>query len=354
MMGHEFHFRDKVPVAVLGATGSVGQRFIELLANHPWFSIRAIAASEKSVGKRYVNAVNWLSSTPIPKHVAQMVVQPCLPNVDCPLIFSAMDSSVAGEIEADFAREGYMVVTNARNHRMEADVPLLVPEINPEHLQVLNQAGRYKGKIVANPNCSTIGLVLALKPLDRFGIEQVHVVTMQAVSGAGYPGVASLDMIDNLIPYISGEEEKMESESLKILGLYDGNQFISHPLKISAQCNRVPVSDGHTECVSIKFKQKPTRDEIIEAWRSFTSEAQALQLPSAPIQPLHYFEEKNCPQPKMHRNLDKGMAVSIGRLRPCPLFDFKFTLLSHNTIRGAAGGAILNGEILLKKGFIRW
>jgi aspartate-semialdehyde dehydrogenase len=235
---------------------------------------------------------------------------------------------------------------------MEADVPLLVPEVNPEHLQVLKQEGRYKGKIIANPNCSTIGLALALKPLDRFGIEQVHVVTMQAVSGAGYPGVASLDVIDNLIPHISGEEEKIESEPLKILGQYDGKQFLSHGAKISAQCNRVPISDGHTECVSIKFKNKPTKEEMIAAWRSFTSEAQAMQLPLAPAHPIHYFEERNYPQPKVHRHLDKGMAVSIGRLRDCPLFDYKFTLFSHNTIRGAAGGALLNGEILVKKGFV--
>ena len=353
-MGHEFHYREKIPVAILGATGSVGQRFVELLAHHPWFEICAVAASEKSVGKRYADAVTWLANQPIPQNIAEMVLQPCIPNLDCALVFSALDPSVAGVIEADFAREGYLVVTNARNHRMEADVPLLVPEVNPEHLQVLGQEGRYKGKIVANPNCSTIGLALALKPLDRFGIELVHVVTMQAVSGAGYPGVASLDVIDNLIPHISGEEEKMESEPLKILGTYDGRQFLSHQVKISAHCNRVPVSDGHTECVSIKFKEKPTREEIIEAWRSFTSEAQTLKLPLAPACPIHYFEESNYPQPKIHRHLDKGMAVSIGRLRDCPLFDYKFTLLSHNTIRGAAGGAILNAELLVKKGFVFW
>lgn len=354
MMGHGFHFRDKIPVAILGATGSVGQRFIELLADHPWFEITSVAASEKSAGKRYGEAVHWMAHAPIPSAVAEMIIQPCTPNLNCRLVFSALDSSVAGEIEEAFAKEGYLVVTNARNHRMEADVPLLVPEVNSEHLKVLDGLTRFKGKIVANPNCSTIGLVLALKPLEKFGLEQIHAVTMQAVSGAGYPGVASLDVIDNLIPYISGEEEKMETEPLKILGQYNGSRFIPNSAKISAHCNRVPVTDGHTECISVKFKHKPSKKEIIHAWNTFTSEAQTMQLPLAPLRPVYYFDEKNYPQPKIHRNLDKGMAVSIGRLRDCPLFDYKFTLLSHNTIRGAAGGSLLNAEILVKKGYVHW
>lgn len=343
----------KIPVGILGATGSVGQRFIELLANHPWFEITALAASERSVGKPYREAVNWLGTTALPAAIGAMEVKPCTPNLPCEWVFSGLDSSVAGEIESSFAEAGYVVHSNARNHRMNADVPLLVPEVNSDHMQLLPKQRYSKGKIITNPNCSVIGLVLALKPLlDSFGLEAVHVVTMQAISGAGYPGVASLDIMDNVIPYIKDEEQKMESEPLKILGTYRNGHIEPYALKLSAHCNRVPVNDGHLECVSIKLKRKASKAEIIAAWRNFQGTAQKLKLPMAPLQPVHYFDEENFPQPKLHRNLDKGMAVSVGRLRECPLFDYKFAILSHNTIRGAAGGALLNAELMAAPGRI--
>lgn len=355
MMGTDYHFRDKVPVAILGATGSVGQRFIELLATHPWFDIIAIAASERSAGKRYGDAVNWLMGTPIPTHIANMQIKSCIPEIACPLVFSGLDSSVAGDIETSFANAGYIVVSNARNHRMQPDVPLLIPEVNSSHLGLLKLQKFPKGKIITNPNCSTIGLALALKPIhDAFGIESAHVVTMQAVSGAGYPGVSSMDIMDNVIPFINGEEQKIESEPLKILGTLTGNHILPAPIKISAQCNRVSVTDGHTECVSLKLKTKATRNDLIQAWRKYPGDVHQMSLPLAPKHPVHYFDEDHFPQPKLHRNLERGMAVAVGRLRECSLQDFKFTLLSHNTIRGAAGGAILCAELLLNTGHIYW
>lgn len=338
-----------IPVAILGATGSVGQRFVELLAHHPWFKIVAVGASEKSAGQPYGRAVNWLMNTPIPQEVAQMTVSRCLPDIPGEIVFSGLDASVAGEIETQFAQAGYIVISNARNHRMELDVPLLIPEVNSDHLELLKAQKFPKGKIITNPNCSTIGLTMALKPLEKFGIEQVSVVTFQAVSGAGYPGVASLDIMDNVIPHIGGEEQKMETEPLKILGKYSQGRILLSEIKISAQCNRVPVSDGHMECIAVKFRQKPSKEELVHAWESFRAIPQSLQLPTAPSRPIHYFSQENFPQPKLHRNLDKGMAVSIGRLRECPLMDYKFTILSHNTIRGAAGGAILNAELYVKR-----
>jgi aspartate-semialdehyde dehydrogenase len=357
MLGHEFHFRDKIPVGILGATGMVGQRFVELLVNHPWFEIVALTASEKSANKPYGQVVNWLMSTKLQDKIANLTVLPTLPNLPCALVFSSLDAAFAGDIEADFVKHGYTVVTNARNHRMNGQVPLLVPEINAEHLDLLKTQKLFNGtgKIVTNPNCSTIGLTLALKPLkDIFGIEEVSVVTMQAISGAGYPGVASLDILDNIIPFISGEEKKMETEPLKILGSFSNNKIINSDFKISAQCNRVSVSDGHTLCVSVKLKNKPTKNEMIEAFSNFKGLPQEYSLPSAPERPIHYFEEENYPQPKKHRNIDKGMATSIGRLRECSLADYKFTVLSHNTIRGAAGGAILNAELMAKTGHLHW
>jgi len=337
----------KIPVAILGATGSVGQRFVELLHNHPWFDVVAVAASKQSAGKTYRNAVNWLMHTPLPENIASMVVQECQPNIPVKIVFSALDTEVAGEIEKRFAEAGYLVISNASSHRMHSDVPLLIPEVNRSHLELLDQQKFATGKIVTNPNCSAIGLALALKPLhDRFGIEAVHIVTMQAVSGAGYPGVASMDIMDNVIPYIKSEEEKLETEPLKILGTYSNGHIIPASMKISAQCNRVAVSDGHTGCVSIKLKQKVSPEMMIEAWRSCSSDIHHLNLPLAPKKATHYFDEPNFPQPKLHRHLDKGMGVAIGRLRKCSLFDYKFTILSHNTIRGAAGGAILCAELI--------
>lgn len=357
MMGSDHHFRDKVPVAILGATGSVGQRFVELLATHPWFEIVYVAASERSAGKRYGEVVNWLMPTPIPAHIANMIIMPCVPDMSCPLIFSGLDSSVAGDIETEFASAGYIVVSNARNHRMQPDVPLLIPEVNASHLDLLKLQKFPKGKIITNPNCSTIGLSLALKPIhDAFGIKSAHVVTMQAVSGAGYPGISSIDIMDNVIPYINGEEQKIEQEPLKILGSFNKDIEHIHPaaIKISAQCNRVAVSDGHTECVSLSLNTKATPKDLIDAWHNYKGDVHKMGLPFAPKQPIYYFSEHNFPQPKLHRNLERGMAISIGRLRECPLMDYKFTLLSHNTIRGAAGGAILCAELLLNSGHIYW
>lgn len=354
-MSSEFHFRDKITVAILGATGSVGQRFVELLARHPWFEITAVAASGRSVGKTYGEAVNWLLSTPLPEKIASLSISECQPPLSANLIFSALDSSVAGEIEKTFAEAGYLVISNAKNYRMEPNIPLLIPEINGNHLDLLFHQKFNKGKIITNPNCSTIALCLALKPLyDRFGIEAVSVVTMQAISGAGYPGVSGMDILDNVIPYIRGEEEKLETEPLKIFGKLSEGKISNATMRITAQCNRVPVTDGHMECVSIKLKDKPSKFHLIDAWKQFSSEAQALTLPFAPEFPIHYFENEHFPQPKIHRNLDKGMAVSVGRLRDCPLLDYKFTLLSHNTIRGAAGGAILCAELLVRKGHVFW
>lgn len=343
----------RIPVGILGATGAVGQRFVELLSKHPWFKIVALAASERSAGKPYGQAVNWLMPSSLPPEIESMQVTLCTPNLPCRLVFSGLDSSVAGEVETSFAKSGYAVVSNARNHRMNADVPLLIPEINPDHLELIKLQKYGKGSIVTDPNCSVMGLALALKPLyDKFGIEAVHVVTMQAISGAGYPGVASLDIMDNVVPFISGEEEKMETEPLKIFGKHQDGAIVPAQFKISAHCNRVAVNDGHTECVSVKFKHKPAKQEVIEAWKTFSGEPQQLKLPLAPEKPITYFEEERFPQPKLHRHLDKGMTVSIGRLRECPLFDYKFTILSHNTIRGAAGAAILNAELMVKKGYL--
>ncbi len=317
-----------IKVGILGATGSVGRKFAQLLRGHPWFELIAVAASERSIGLTY----NEATAGRVPSEFSHLQIQPCTPNLPVSIVFSALDASVAGEIETSFANAGYFVASNCRNHRMDPLVPLLVPEINADHLALLGNDGR----IVTTPNCSTVGLAMALKPLlDRFGLEQVHVVTMQAVSGAGDVGAKAMNIEDNIIPYISGEEGKIESEPLKILG--------APSLRISAQSNRVHVSDGHTLCVSVKLSSRATPGEMIDAWNSFKS---IPGLPSSPTKPIYYFSEDNFPQPKLHRDLEGGMAISIGRLRPCSLFDYKFVVLSHNTIRGAAGGAILNAELV--------
>lgn len=335
----------RIPVGILGATGMVGQKFIELLSIHPWFEITAIAASDRSIGKCYKDAMRWSMSSPLSSAIASMEVAPCKPTLPCEIVFSGLDSSVAGEIEEEFARAGYHVISNSSNHRMDSDVPLLIPEVNPGHLNLLKLQRFGKGSLVTNPNCSVIGITMALKPLlDLWGIDSMHVVTMQALSGAGYPGIASLDILDNVIPYIANEESKIETEPLKI--------FNDPRIIISAQCNRVAVVDGHLACVSVKLKQKALRDEIIASWKNFTAEPQLLDLPTAPKTPLIYLEDESHPQPKLHRYLEKGMAVSIGRLKECPLLDWKFVILSHNTVRGAAGCAILNAELMVKKNFI--
>lgn len=342
----------KIPVAILGATGMVGQKFVELLTNHPWFEIVALAASERSQGKKYGEAMKWMMQEPLTLRMANMLVQGCTPDLPCQIVFSGLDSSVAGELEEQFAEAGYAVISNSRNHRMAPDVPLLIPEINSSHLVLVKNQLYAPGMIVTNPNCSVIGLATALKPLiDKWGIEKAHVVTLQAVSGAGYPGIPCFDILDNVIPFISGEEDKVETEPLKILGSLAGKRIAPYPMQISAHCNRVAVMDGHMACVSIKLKGKASHHEIIQAWQDYRAEPQQLNLPMAPRHPIIYMEDERHPQPKLHRYLDKGMAVSVGRLRPCPLFDWKFALLSHNTIRGAAGCAILNAELMAAQGY---
>lgn len=343
----------KIAVAILGATGMVGQKFVELLSDHPWFEIVALAASERSQGKTYDTAMRWMMSSPLSPEYAKMIVQPCIPNLPCKIVFSGLDSDVAGSIEENFAKSGYIVISNSRNHRMDPHVPLIIPEVNGDHLKLLKQQQFNPGMIVTNPNCSVIGFAMALKPLvDRWGIEKAQITTMQAVSGAGYPGVSSFDILDNVIPFISGEEEKIETEPLKILGIFENDSIQPYKMKISAHCNRVSVMDGHMASISVQLKHLATAEDIIGAWQSFTSLPQELQLPMAPFKPIIYLSDEWHPQPKLHRHLDKGMVVTIGRLRECPLFDWKFTILSHNTIRGAAGCAILNAELMLKKGFI--
>lgn len=344
---------NKIKVGILGATGSVGQKFIELLKDHPWFEIAELGASERSAGKKYSTAANWIMKTPLAKEVAELEVKKCIPNYEAKLIFSGLDSSVAEQIETDFANAGYFVISNSRNHRFDKDVPLMIPEVNADHLSLIDKQP-YKGGIVTNPNCSTIGMVLALKPLhDAFKIKKINVVTMQALSGGGYPGVPSMDILDNVVPYIGGEEEKMETEPRKILGkLGNGEIEFDNDIKISAQCNRVAVIDGHLETIQIEFENKPTKEEIIEVWDNFQGVPQKLNLPFAPVKPIHYFSEDNLPQPKLQRDVENGMVVSVGRLREDPLFHYKFIALSHNTVRGAAGGTILNAELLKANGYL--
>ncbi|MCB9248189.1 MAG: aspartate-semialdehyde dehydrogenase [Ignavibacteriales bacterium] len=340
----------KLSVAILGATGSVGQKFVELLSDHPWFELTELCASERSVGKKYKEATKWVMPSSLKTEIGNKEVLPCEPNLKSKLVFSALDSSVAGEIETEFANNGYFIISNSKNHRFDSDVPLLIPEVNHEHLELIKNKS---GAIVTNPNCSTIGLALAIKPLyDAFGIESINVVTMQAISGGGYPGVPSMDILDNVVPYISGEEEKMKTEPLKILGKFSNNSIENAKIKISAQCNRVSVIDGHLENVQIKFKNKPSKEDIIKVWTEFISVPQTLGLPSAPKKPIYYFEEDHLPQPRLNRNLENGMAVSIGRLRDCEIFDYKFVVLSHNTVRGAAGGTLLAAELMKAQGYL--
>jgi aspartate-semialdehyde dehydrogenase len=341
----------RIPVVVLGATGSVGQRFVSLLERHPWFEVVGLTASERSAGRTYGEAVEWAQETPIPPRVRTMVVRRTAPPLPAQIVFSALDAAVAGPVETALAREGHVVVSNARNHRMDLGTPLLVPEINADHLELLVTQGFYGGAIVTNPNCSTIGIALALKPLfDAFGLEAVHAVTLQAVSGAGLRGVDPADIDGNVIPFISGEEEKIERETLKILGSLGEGQIDAANFPVGAQCTRVPVADGHTACVSVRLGQAATPEEVREAWETFAGPPQRLGLPSAPRRPVHYIEGEANPQPRLHRDLEGGMAIAVGRLRPCPILDYRFVTVSHNTIRGAAGGAILCAELMLARG----
>ncbi len=340
--------------AVLGATGTVGQRFVTLLAGHPWFELTALAASKRSAGKAYRDAATWIQTRPIDDAVASMPVRTIdeLAGSDFDIVFSALDAGVARDVEPRFARR-CLVVTNASAHRMDADVPLLVPEVNPDHLSLLSppEDGRaLPAGIVANPNCSTIGLVLALKPLaDAFGFERISVVTLQAVSGAGLPGISSYQILDNVIPWISSEEEKLEIETGKILGRAAGGKIKPAEVAVSAQCNRVPVVDGHTLCVSVDLKGEPAMEDVREAWRTFRAEPQERGLPSAPAQPTVYLGDDEPPQARVHRDLGQGMTTSIGRLRECPILGYRFVALSHNTLRGAAGGALLAAELAVAR-----
>jgi aspartate-semialdehyde dehydrogenase len=359
---HEDHsgvkrvMKTKIPVGVLGATGAVGQKFIKLLEGHPWFEVTEVAASERSAGAKYENIAAWKQVTPIPEAVRKLEVRSCAPNLDCHVVFSGLDASVAGPIEEDFARAGYVVLSNSKNHRMDADVPLVIPELNHDHLGLIPIQRRNRnsaGYIVTNSNCTTMFLAMALGPLHRaFTVETVLVTTMQAVSGAGYPGVPSLDILGNVIPYIGGEEEKVEMETRKILGRFHGQEVELAAFPVSAQCNRVPVEDGHTESVWVKLAHDVAPEQISETLSSFSGPPQELRLPSAPERPILVMEARDRPQPRFDVNLSSGMATLVGRIRRCSVLDYKFTVLGHNTIRGAAGASILNAELLKAQGLL--
>ena len=340
-----------IRVGILGATGAVGQTFVRLLAGHPMFRVTALAASERSAGKPYRDAVNWTADSAMDDTTGDLVVQTITEDLPCDLVFSGLDASVAGDAEADFARRGFPVVSNARNHRMAADVPLLIPEVNPDHLALVDRQTFGAGCIVTNPNCSTVGLAMALKPLDdAFGVDAVHVVTMQALSGAGYPGVPSLDALGNVVPYIGGEEDKMATETRKILGTLADAGVTDADITVSAQCNRVPVIDGHTEAASVRFRTPASADDVAAALREWRSPLAGMDLPTAPDAPIAVFDDPRYPQPRRQAHLGGGMTVSVGRIQPCPVLGVKFVVLSHNTVRGAAGGAILNAELMHAQG----
>lgn len=343
---------DSIPVAVLGATGSVGQRFVSLLGDHPRFRIAALGASKASAGRPYGEAVSWALDVPLDSTLAQTPVGDVDPRPGIPLVFSALDAAVAEDVERAWAEAGALVVSNTACHRMDPRVPLLVPEVNPDHLELL-QHQPFEGGIIAAPNCSTVGLAMALAPLhEAFGIRRVHAVTLQALSGAGAGPIQGMEEPGNLLPYIDGEEEKMSRETVKILGRLENDHIVHADLAVSAQCNRVFVQDGHTECVSLELARPVSREEILRAWTEFSAEPQALELWSAPQRPIHYLSDQCAPQPLLHRDLDKGMACVVGRLQECPVLGWKFVCLSHNTLRGAAGGALLAAELACAKGYL--
>ena len=347
----------RIPVAILGATGAVGQTFIRLLANHPWLEVTEVAASERSAGKSYREATHWLSGE-MPERVAGLTVTACDPaQVKAPIVFSALDSDAAGEIEAAFARAGRTVLSNARNYRMDADVPLLIPEVNPDHLGLLpvqRSVRKWSGAIVTNSNCSTMVVALALAPLHQaFGVRQLFVTTLQALSGAGYPGVPSLDILGNIIPFIGGgEEEKIESEPLKILGTFENGAITPATMTVSAQVNRVAVEHGHTVCMSVKLAARASPEDAVAAIRAWTGAVADLGLPSAPAVPVMVTMERDRPQPRRDVNAGNGMTVVVGRVRPDPLLDLRLVAMGHNTVRGAAGASILNAELMVARGLI--
>src|SRR6185503_2542174 len=340
----------KIPVGILGATGAVGQRFVQLLADHPWFEVAEVAGSDRSAGKQYAEACTWRLPDAPPAAVAKLVVTNTDAAFRSKVLFSGLDSSVAGEAETALAGRGYAVISNSRNHRMDFDVPLLIPEVNADHVDALAAQRKRTGGgyIVTNPNCSVMGLAIALAPLHQaYGIDSVAVVTLQALSGAGYPGVASMDIADNVIPYIGGgEEEKIEAEPQKILGTFVNGAFAPAPFPITASVHRVDVSDGHTMAVMVKLGRRVGPEEAARALADFQGEPQKRELPSAPRRPIHVLAAADRPQPRLDRDREKGMAVSVGRVRTDRVFDLKFEALVHNTIRGAAGAAILNAELL--------
>ncbi len=345
----------QIEVGVLGATGMVGQQFVRLLAGHPWFKTTWLGASERSEGRSYAEAMKWRLSTPPPSEVLPMRVEACTPGRGPRLMFSALDANAAKDIEPLFAAAGHIVVSNARSYRMDPTVPLVIPEVNADHLPLIARQRReksWKGAIVTNPNCSTVVMSVVLAPLRQFGLSRVMVTTLQAVSGAGYPGVASLDILGNVIPAISGEEEKMESETQKILGKYDRESVTAHPVIVSATTTRVPVIDGHTESISIEFEQRRTPEEVREALAAFRGRPQELRLPSAPPAPIVCTDAPDRPQPRLDVERDGGMTVTVGRVRPCKILHVKLVALGHNTVRGAAGAAILNGEMMAADGML--
>ncbi len=340
----------RIRVGILGATGTVGQKLVALLADHPWFEVTAVAASERSVGKRYREATHWLEPAPMPEATADLRVAPAQPPLAADIVLSALDAATAAAFEPAFARAGYAVISNAGAWRMHPSVPLLVPEINADHLALLATQEWRPGYIVTNPNCSTTGLACALAPLVRaFGVSDVHVTTLQAITGAGHPGIPALDILGNVVPFIAGEEEKIESETSKILGRIVGGRVEPAPMRISAHANRVPVLDGHLLCVSARLGRCVPIADVRAAFAEWRSQLDGLGLPSAPPRLLRVFDDAASPQPRLHASLGDGMTVSVGRLRSCPLLDVRFVVLVHNTVRGAAGAAILNAELLAQR-----
>lgn len=354
----------KIPVGILGATGMVGQQYLQLLVEHPWFEVCFLASSELSAGKIYKEAISgrWHMNKSIPERFLNFPVH-CIDEIEmakksCSFIFSAISNDAAKIYEERYAESGLPVISNASYHRQSADVPVLIPEVNPDHAQIIpiqrKNRNWERGFIVAKPNCSLQSYMIPLSPLhQQFKVTRLLVTTLQAISGAGYPGVSSLNIMDNIIPYIADEEEKSEQEPLKMWGHIQDNGIVpDNKICISAHCNRVPVLDGHLACVSVQFEQKPNEKEILNIWKNFQGTPQQLKLPSAPEYPIFYREESDRPQPRQDRNAGNGMSVTVGRLRKCSLFDYRFVALSHNTIRGAAGGGILNAEFLLHQGYL--
>lgn len=352
---------EKIGVAVLGATGSVGQRFMQLLDNHPWFEVKALGASPRSAGKKYSDAVNWKQSVPIPSDMADIVVSECKADLpafdDVKVVFSGLDADFAGQVEEDFASAGRAVFSNAKNHRMDPDVPILIPPVNLSHLDMIptqrKNRGYDSGFIITNANCSTTAMAIGVKPImDKFGIDTIVVSTLQAISGAGYPGLSGMDMLDNVIPFIGSEEEKMQTESKKVLGSVQDGAFVDADFNVSAMCNRVHVLDGHTECLSLKLKTPATPEQVVDAIKSYPSVTHDLGLPSAPQNDVVFHSGIDRPQPRLDRMVGNGYTVTIGRVRDCNVFDVRLVLFGHNTIVGAAGGSLLNAELCVQRGFI--